>query len=177
MLSGQVHTLTLVCHPLTPCGAHCSVEARVERSGSALGLEYRVTGDIEALRMPPPSAPRRADDLWKHTCCELFVAHADPAYIEFNFSPSGEWAAYAFRDYRERIANADIVPKVRAVRHEEGLTLEATVPLSGKVKLGLSAVLEEKDGTLSYWALCHAPGKPDFHHPDAFAFEIDEARA
>ena len=38
--------------------------------------------------------------------------------------------------------------------------------------LGLSAVIEEHDGTLSYWALRHAPGKPDFHHRDAFALEL-----
>src|SRR3546814_3736372 len=33
-------------------------------------------------------------------------------------------------------------------------------------KLALSAVIEELDGTKSYWALAHPPGKPDFHHPD-----------
>ena len=37
-------------------------------------------------------------------------------------------------------------------------------------QLGLSAVLEEKDGTKSYWALAHPRGdKPDFHAPDCFA--------
>lgn len=35
-------------------------------------------------------------------------------------------------------------------------------------RLGLSAVIEEKGGALSYWALRHAPGRPDFHHPRAF---------
>jgi hypothetical protein len=29
---------------------------------------------------------------------------------------------------------------------------------------------------LSYWALRHAAGKPDFHHRDAFAMPLDEAR-
>jgi hypothetical protein len=33
-------------------------------------------------------------------------------------------------------------------------------------------VVEEKDGLLSYWALNHPPGKPDFHHPDAFVLEL-----
>jgi hypothetical protein len=37
-------------------------------------------------------------------------------------------------------------------------------------------VIEEIDGALSYWALRHAPGKPDFHHRDAFALELDEVR-
>jgi hypothetical protein len=38
--------------------------------------------------------------------------------------------------------------------------------------LGLSTVIEDDTGTLSYWALKHPSGKPDFHHPDAFALEI-----
>jgi hypothetical protein len=41
------------------------------------------------------------------------------------------------------------------------------------LRLGLSAVIEDDNGSLSYWALKHPSGKPDFHHPDAFALEID----
>jgi hypothetical protein len=37
---------------------------------------------------------------------------------------------------------------------------------------GLSAVVETKDGGISYWALAHPPGKPDFHHPDSFALTL-----
>ena len=42
--------------------------------------------------------------------------------------------------------------------------------------LVVSAVIEDDSGALSYWALRHPPGKPDFHHPDAFAMELDEVR-
>jgi hypothetical protein len=41
------------------------------------------------------------------------------------------------------------------------------------IRLGLSAVVEATDGGLSYWALRHPPGKPDFHHIDAFALQLD----
>ena len=37
------------------------------------------------------------------------------------------------------------------------------------VLVGLSAVVESREGGLSWWALRHAPGRPDVHHPDAFA--------
>ncbi len=40
-------------------------------------------------------------------------------------------------------------------------------------KLALSAVIEETDGTKSYWALRHPPGAPDFHHPDCFALTLE----
>jgi hypothetical protein len=39
-------------------------------------------------------------------------------------------------------------------------------------ELGLSAVLEENDGTKSYWALAHAADKPDFHAPGCFAARL-----
>jgi hypothetical protein len=61
--------------------------------------------------------------------------------------------------------------------------LQATVPidrlpaLSRKTpwRLGLSAVIEDKAGHMSYWALAHPPGKPDFHHMDCFAYEFSPA--
>ena len=38
-------------------------------------------------------------------------------------------------------------------------------------RVGLSAVVEDAGG-VSYWALTHPAGKPDFHHPDCFALEL-----
>ncbi|MBI3061386.1 MAG: hypothetical protein HYY83_05345 [Deltaproteobacteria bacterium] len=45
----------------------------------------------------------------------------------------------------------------------------------GRVELSpdSAARAPAQDGTISYWALKHPPGKPDFHHPDAFALEIE----
>jgi hypothetical protein len=34
--------------------------------------------------------------------------------------------------------------------------------------------VEDVDGILSYWALRHPAGKPDFHHTDAFALQLDK---
>ena len=39
-------------------------------------------------------------------------------------------------------------------------------------EMGLSAILEEKDGTKSYWALAHGREKPDFHSPDCFTAKL-----
>ena len=105
---------------------------------------------------------------------------ADEAYQEFNFSPSGEWAAYRFAGYRHGMAPLDTLaePRIRVKRSAGVLELHARIslPLPSHPLLGLSAVIEQTDGTLSYWALHHAPGKPDFHLRDAFALELDEVR-
>ena len=54
------------------------------------------------------------------------------------------------------------------------LELKAQVPVQpGKLRLGLSVVIEAHDGALSYWALRHPQAKPDFHHAEAFALELE----
>ena len=62
--------------------------------------------------MAAPPARReegRADGLWQMTCLEAFLrADEAEAYREWNFAPSGQWAAYDFTAYREGMANADV---------------------------------------------------------------------
>jgi hypothetical protein len=124
------------------------------------------------------------DGLWQHTCFEVFVAlKEEAAYHEFNFSPSGEWAAYAFRDYRESTAPLawDSDPEIKVRCTENRLELEAAISVDcrppmqpcARLLVGLAAVIEEEGGVPSYWALKHPPGKPDFHHPESFALEIE----
>lgn len=155
-----------------------AAEISVSPTG-AFQLTYTLTGNLAALRIPCIVPASRTDGLWQHTCFEAFIRSADSlAYREFNFSPSGQWQAYAFTDYRaggllEPAAN----PAIECLCEPGRLTLHATVqpddlPPRGQLRLGLTAVVECVDGALSYWALRHAAGKPDFHHPDTFALEI-----
>jgi len=145
-----------------------------------LGLAFALQAELSALRIPGSRPSRRAHDLWQHTCFEAFVMAADgPGYREFNFSPSGEWAIHAFRGYREG-GELDVAagPGITVRRTRERLQLAAEIPRDclppGRLlRLGLSAVVEDAAGVLSYWALRHPPGKPDFHHADAFALQLE----
>jgi len=107
------------------------------------------------------------------------MAGDGPGYREFNFSPSGEWAVYAFPGYRDGSElDVELTPGI-VVRPTGGrLELDAEIcrkflPPGRPLRLGLSAVVEDADGVLSYWALRHPPGKPDFHHTDAFALPLE----
>lgn len=163
-------------HPAGPCRALRAIEASVSReSATQLNVVFSLQGEIARLRVPPPRAPRFKDHLWQHTCCEVFLAEKGAAaYREFNFSPSGEWAAYAFEHYR-RGAAVQAWPRISVSRREDALDLSALFPLEqkGRLDVGLCAVIEDEEGALSYWALRHAPGNPDFHHRDAFALELE----
>lgn len=163
-------------HPAVRCPALRALEASVSReSATRLRAIFILEGEIARLRIPAPRAPRFAHNLWQHTCCELFVAgRGAAAYREFNLSPSGEWAAYAFDRYREGgplDAEPDIVVRTQDSRLQ--LSARVSVPEAGALDIGLSAVVEDEEGALSYWALRHGPGKPDFHRRDAFALELE----
>lgn len=107
------------------------------------------------------------------------MAAGEPGYREFNFSPSGEWAVYDFRGYRDGSElEIDLAPGIEVHRSGDRLELDAKIchdflPPGRPLRLGLSAVVEDAAGGLSYWALLHPPGKPDFHNADAFALQLE----
>jgi hypothetical protein len=175
-------TLALTPFAADPASAVRQFEVRVARPASAcLLLEYELLGDLERLRIEAPGGhpDQPTDGLWRHTCLELFVRPATPgAYLEFNFAPSGQWAAYRFSGYRAGMAplTGPRPPRIELRVQPDRLLLSADVELprelTATVRLGLAAVVEDTVGQLSYWALRHAGERPDFHHPDSFGFEI-----
>ena len=144
-----------------------------------LQLKFRLTGDIAALVFPAPVEPLRTDGLWRHTCFEAFIAAADsPEYWEYNFSPSGAWAAYHFAAYRAGMepAGEATAPVIAREAGAGEFTLSVVLDLGwllrthagNGLRLGLTAVIEDRVQGLSYWALKHGAEKPDFHRADSF---------
>lgn len=172
------------CHPSTPAGIVLSLSVEVHTQAEVLRIRYTLRGDTAALRIPVPAAPVPTDGLWKHTCFEAFVAADDQAaYREFNFSPSSQWAAYRFSAERERDTAAEARDRVLLTPPlidltPRSLTLTARVPVAALprspsvLSLSLCAVIEERDGRLSYWALQHPKERPDFHHRDGRALRL-----
>jgi hypothetical protein len=125
----------------------------------------------------PEGEPARADELWQTTCFEAFLrAEGDgEAYREWNFAPSGQWAAYDFTAYREGRSNPDVAaPYLRLEDNFTWWSFGATITVDAETRwrLGLSAILEGKEGAKSYWALAHGGDKPDFHDPGCFAARL-----
>jgi hypothetical protein len=157
-------------------------ESRSHTPGSLI-FQYVLRVDMARVRVPKAETPERADGLWKHTCFEAFISASGLAgYYELNFSPSGQWAIYSFDGYRAGMSPVEVTapPRLAVRAYDNRLELEAEVPLCDLglarrrqgLKLALAAVVEEDSGTLSYWALKHAPDKPDFHHSDGFVLEL-----
>ena len=150
---------------------------------SCLTLRYSLAGTVEAILLPSPSLPpSRKDDLWKATCFEFFLAVKDqPGYWEFNMSPSGDWNAYrmdAYRrvGFREEIGISELPFEFK---EESGqcllnvsMDLTSILRHEDEARMGITAILQTKDGRETYWALSHPAPHADFHLRESFILEL-----
>ena len=174
-------------HPTSPCEAvsRIGIEIDDEAWPRALRVRFQVEGDISRIRLPATGFARRSDGLWQHTCFEAFLRpDASQSYHEFNFAPSGDWAAYRFVSRRgERNLPALPTPVIEfgAARGHCELSAEFSIAeltelaAAPGLRAGACAVIETVDGSLSYWALAHGGERPDFHDPASISLRIGPA--
>ncbi|MFI4884166.1 MAG: DOMON-like domain-containing protein [Steroidobacterales bacterium] len=186
--------VTLLAHPDSPGNSVQRIAACARLVGrESRWFQYVLEADPMLVRIPPPLGDAgRTDRLWAHTCFEAFVAvPGSPRYLELNFSPSGQWAAYCFDSYRQGMAPAlGTAPTVAARHSEDRLELYAEVQLCAsfsclapgtrspdrpRLRLALSTGVEDREGRLSYWVLRLPPGRPDFHHAEGFSLSLELA--
>ena len=142
-----------------------------------------MTGNIKQIILPTLSASlARKDDLWKATCFEFFLAiPGHPQYWEFNMSPSGDWNVYVMDAYRrvkfrEERSMKQIQLKVQ--KDASGFFLNTNVDLNPIIQptetlnIGITAVIQTKDGDDTYWALAHSGAQADFHLREDFLIHV-----
>jgi hypothetical protein len=181
----------LHCHPWSACPAVTGITVAVTRkTPAALHLHYQLTGDIAALCLPEQTAPHRGEKLWEHSCFEIFLrTPGNLAYTEYNFAPTSAWAAYVFSAYRkghqisaDSIAEEFPPPDIRTQRSATAYDMQVDLSLppfaditrAPVLQIGLSAIVEDAAGAISYWALAHPDGKADFHHDACFAAFLEK---
>jgi len=170
--------MLLTPHPEFPPSGVSSIDVNAWRDGDRWHFRYLLEG-AGMLVLPKSKERIRADDLWRTSCFEAFVGDGGHSYREFNFAPSGQWAAYAFEAPRSGMKESEAEVEVWLEGGETWIALEAAVSadLTPQSPLGLTAVIEEEGGVKSYWALSHAKGPPDFHHPDCFTARLPSVSA
>lgn len=170
-----MQTYQLAPHPAHPPAALRALEAKVTgRDANWLRLRWRIDGAGQ-LKIPPFAGKGRSDDLWRTTCFELFLKPlGGDGYCEFNLSPSERWNAYDLDEYRGGMSERPMPREPECIMRQGSsfAIFDAAIPATGLPQgdcaMGLSAVIEEQDGTISYWALGHDGEKPDFHAPACF---------
>lgn len=178
MSSFQVQLMPYDLQNTLPIEIHCSGNRLNKHS---IELSYVIAGNIENIRFDTPADhPKRTDELWKKTCFEAFIKPDDTSsYWEYNLSPSGNWAIYGFRDYREEQFDelSLSIPAIQFDRQGEQITLRSQIPLpepliKKNLNFGLSAVVQDINGDIYYYALQHTKSQPDFHAHDSFSIAM-----
>ncbi len=182
-MSAERVSVELVAHPACGIlGAAGGVTVHATATSDVLSLTYDLRSRV-AMKVPGLQGERagRFNELWFRTCCELFLRdplHPGP-YLEFNFSPAGDWASYAFdgtlRGMRSHRWPGTIqAPKITQAADDRSgyrLLVEVAIP---RVAIGActewypTVVLETMAG-ISLWAIWHPVDRPHFHHPDNFS--------
>jgi hypothetical protein len=158
------------------------ISGTLSRHSNTLAINYELSGSLDRIKIPlPESKPVRKNRLWEETCFELFIGikGTDP-YWEFNLSPSGNWNVYRFNDYRKGMAEETAFSTLPfCVTHTPDslkmileISLNKILPPAQALQAGISAVIKNNHGNITYWALTHPGPKPDFHQPDSFILEL-----
>ena len=159
------------------------ISGQLRRSNKIIEVEYKVKDPYFDIQWPSTvNQPLRENDLWQHTCFELFLAPWGlNEYWEYNFSPSRNWNCYRFSAYRENQRAEHSIASCKISRTENDAvtsTIIASTPIIEKfsrltLSTGISAVIEDKSGTLHYYALTHADNSnPDFHNKKSFMLTL-----
>ena len=160
-----------------------NITGEMERRDNHLSIYYEVSGEVDHILFPSVSAsPSRKDDLWKATCFEFFIAVRNkPEYWEFNMSPSGDWNVYVMDAYRQvnmrDATEFSELPFDFKVTNER-ISIKTSVNINSitqsemDLDIGVTAIIQTKDGHESYWALSHPGQHADFHQRESFIISL-----
>lgn len=158
------------------------INGSIVRHSNRFTISYSLTSAISELVISAPAdIPERRNNIWQETCFEFFLGLKDAErYWEFNLSPSGHWNVYRFKTYREARQEEEaftslpfnVISSTDAFMLDLEFDLDKIIPADETLKVGISAVIKQRDGNTSYWALAHTGQKTDFHKRESFIIEL-----
>lgn len=109
------------------------------------------------------------------TCFEMFLnPTGHKQYYEFNFSLEAAWNVYHFTGYRfpqPPTPTQDFEIESLSWKSKQlSVVLKNKSPFQ-KFDVGLTAVIKNKKNQITYFALKHESGKPDFHLAGGFTLQ------
>ncbi|MDJ0799322.1 MAG: DOMON-like domain-containing protein [Calothrix sp. MO_167.B12] len=169
--------------PFTPIHhLDLQIHGNITRNHNTLGINYVFQGDLEKIDIPTPAdIPTRQHELWQATCFEFFlgIKHS-PHYWEFNLSPTEDWNIYRFDDYRQGMQEETAITSLPFTLHRQPETLQLSLQLDlhkfiapeMNLDIGITAVVKDVNGVITYWALKHSGEEADFHLRNSFTIDL-----
>ncbi len=155
------------------------LSVKVDRQGDFLILRHVMTGAIESILMAEPEVPVRRMRLWETTCFECFFGvPGQDLYWEINLSTAGHWNVFRLDNYRSGLREELSIQALSILVDRSVFSLETELDLSllgiqdSEIELSVTAVIADKRGAMSHWAVCHGGIEADFHLRNSFVIRI-----
>jgi hypothetical protein len=162
-----------------------SIEVEVNQNIESLFISFSIKNGVDLIDLGTSTPSRtRVIKLWEKTCFEFFLKNTNDNYIEFNFSPNFEWNCFYFKKQGDPLLEYSkmTIPKLDILLSSSHYLLIAEIKkelfpehfFDKKLELsmGLTSVIKDKLGRMSYWALDHKDTRPNFHHFDSFKYKF-----
>jgi hypothetical protein len=155
-----------------PTKRNTTVKASFQRHKNTITLYFELIGTVNEYHFKNPSKQQRADNLWKNTCFELFIANThNNAYWEINISPSTQWNIYHFSDYKEGMKKEKNItqPIIKTTQKNNYYSLSFTSTftqdvLNQELQINLAVILLDLDGVRHFYSIFKNSGNVDFHN-------------
>lgn len=161
------------------------IETELNQNVDSLFISYRIRIGLDLIDCGNGTPKKeRITGLWEKTCFELFIKNEIDQYVEFNFSPSFEWNCFYFDKSGDALKElgkmqapvSDILFSEDHLLHfsviKKDLFPDGFFDSVHSLNVGITAVIKEKTGALSYWALSHEDSRPNFHHFNSFKYKF-----
>ena len=153
-----------------------SIDFFLELSTNKLHIEFRVTGELDNYIFPQKSNLKRADELWKATCFELFLRNTETeAYYELNFTSSLSWNFSYLNSYRAKVQEVKGLGqvKIEVFTNDNNFKiffeLETDTFSFNQFNIYNAAViLKNSNDERTFWSLGLPSKVPDFHDEKGF---------
>ncbi len=158
-----------------------TIECELNSTPESVFISYKLQGALSNIDLGEGNPHHaRVMKLWEKSCFELFIKNADNSYIEFNFSPEFEFNCFYFAGLGDALCEYSRMDSVKIdillsldVFHLIAEIDKKKFPESffmnkGHLKVGITSVIQDKNGSISYWALSHHDTRPNFHDFKSF---------
>lgn len=162
-----------------------TIETEFNHNEESVYVSYRIRRNLPLLDLGNSTPNKtRLIKLWEKTCFELFIKNNHDQYIEFNFSPNFEWNCFYFNKKSDPLVEWEQMqmPVIDILLSSEHFFLFVDIKkeffpkgffgVGFELCAGITSVIKEKTGSMSYWALSHADTRPNFHHFDSFKYKF-----
>jgi hypothetical protein len=152
------------------------VKVELNQNHDSVFLSFRIKDGLSFIDLGSSTPNKeRVIKLWEKTCFEFFLKNSADEYVEFNFSPCFEWNCFYFKKTGDPLAEWEKMNRPETqillsidhfflmVELKKELFPPGFFNQNTELSVGITSVLKNKSGQLSYWALAHSDTRPNFH--------------